>query len=73
MHWWFPRVIEGLCILMTIQKIAPLILISYLINFNVFFIFIIISSVLVGTIGGYNQMSIRKILPKGSSFHKGTS
>ena len=41
------------------QKIAPLILISYIIIFNLFFIFIIISSVLIGTIGGYNQTSIR--------------
>jgi hypothetical protein len=40
----------------------PLILISYIINFNTFFIFIIISSVLICTIGGYNQTSIRKIL-----------
>ena len=37
------------------SKNCPLILISYTINFNTFFIFIIISSVLVGTIGGYNQ------------------
>ena len=40
-HSWFPRVIQGLSwrncfILITVQKIAPLILIYYLINFNVF-------------------------------------
>ena len=76
MHWWFPRVIEGLSwrncfILITIQKIAPLILISYIITFNTFFIFIIISSVLIGTIGGYNQTSIRKILTYSSINHLG--
>nr|YP_009250298.1 NADH dehydrogenase subunit 2 [Panchlora nivea]AMW91053.1 NADH dehydrogenase subunit 2 [Panchlora nivea] len=76
LHWWFPSVMEGLnwsnCfILMTVQKIAPLILISYLIDFNVFFMFIIMSSVLVGTVGGYNQISIRKILTYSSINHLG--
>nr|AVN67486.1 NADH dehydrogenase subunit 2 [Panchlora nivea] len=76
MHWWFPSVMEGLnwsnCfILMTIQKIAPLILISYLIKFNMFFMLTIISSVLIGTVGGYNQTSIRKILTYSSINHLG--
>lgn len=76
LHWWFPRVIEGLrwnnCfILITIQKIAPLILISYTINFNGFIILIILTSIIVGAVGGYNQISIRKILTYSSINHLG--
>nr|WGO57873.1 NADH dehydrogenase subunit 2 [Blattella parilis] len=75
-HWWFPSVMEGLnwmnCfILMTLQKIAPLILISYLIKMSMFYSMIIIMSVFVGSIGGYNQISIRKILTYSSINHMG--
>nr|WGO58211.1 NADH dehydrogenase subunit 2 [Blattella foliolata] len=75
-HWWFPSVMEGLTwsncfILMTLQKIAPLILISYLIKISVFYSTIIILSVLIGSIGGYNQISIRKILTYSSINHMG--
>nr|YP_010946830.1 NADH dehydrogenase subunit 2 [Rhabdoblatta marginata]WGO57587.1 NADH dehydrogenase subunit 2 [Rhabdoblatta marginata] len=76
LHWWFPSVMEGLSwnncfILMTIQKISPLMLISYMINFNSFMTFIIILSVMIGAIGGYNQTSIRKILTYSSINHMG--
>nr|WGO58094.1 NADH dehydrogenase subunit 2 [Rhabdoblatta saussurei] len=76
MHWWFPSVMEGLnwenCfILMTVQKIAPLILISYIISFNMFMTMIIMLSVMIGAIGGYNQTSIRKILTYSSINHMG--
>nr|AVN67275.1 NADH dehydrogenase subunit 2 [Archimandrita tessellata] len=76
LHWWFPSVMEGLSwmncfMLMTIQKIAPLMLISYSINMNLFIYFIIILSILIGSIGGYNQTSIRKILTYSSINHIG--
>nr|AVN68302.1 NADH dehydrogenase subunit 2 [Panesthia angustipennis] len=76
LHWWFPSVMEGLSwwncfILMTIQKIAPLVLISYSIKFDQFMTMIIIMSILVGTIGGYNQISLRKILTYSSINHMG--
>nr|YP_010946544.1 NADH dehydrogenase subunit 2 [Episymploce wulingensis]WGO57262.1 NADH dehydrogenase subunit 2 [Episymploce wulingensis] len=75
-HWWFPSVMEGLnwsnCfILMTLQKIAPLILISYSLKLSMFYTTIIILSVIVGSIGGYNQISIRKILTYSSINHMG--
>nr|WGO58133.1 NADH dehydrogenase subunit 2 [Symploce tubercularis] len=75
-HWWFPSVMEGLnwnnCfILMTAQKIAPLILISYSMKLSMFSSSIIILSVLIGAIGGYNQISIRKILTYSSINHMG--
>nr|AVN67817.1 NADH dehydrogenase subunit 2 [Ischnoptera deropeltiformis] len=74
-HWWFPSVMDGLewlnCfILITIQKIAPLILISYMI-WDDFFITIIIMSNIVGSIGGYNQTSIRSIMTYSSINHIG--
>nr|UBN08944.1 NADH dehydrogenase subunit 2 [Panesthia sloanei] len=74
LHWWFPSVMEGLSwwncfILMTVQKVAPLILISYSIKFNYLMIMIIMMSILVGTIGGYNQVSLRKILTYSSINH----
>nr|AVN67540.1 NADH dehydrogenase subunit 2 [Pycnoscelus surinamensis] len=76
LHWWFPSVMEGLSwnncfILMTIQKIAPLMLISYMISLNWFLTIIILASVIIGAIGGYNQTSIRKILTYSSINHMG--
>nr|YP_010853256.1 NADH dehydrogenase subunit 2 [Deilephila elpenor]WGM81648.1 NADH dehydrogenase subunit 2 [Deilephila elpenor] len=65
-HFWFPNISEGLSwfnnfILMTWQKITPLILLSYYMNFN-FLWFIIIMNVMVGAIGGFNQTSLRKLM-----------
>lgn len=65
-HWWFPNIIEGLnwinCfILITWQKISPIILLSYYIN-NYFIIIIIIFNTLIGAIRGFNQTSIRKLI-----------
>nr|AVN67733.1 NADH dehydrogenase subunit 2 [Eurycotis opaca] len=75
-HWWFPSIMEGLSwnncfILMTIQKIAPLILISYSIKMNLFLWAIILLSIGIGSIGGFNQISIRKILTYSSINHMG--
>lgn len=74
-HFWFPRVIEGLnwinnLILMTWQKIGPLILISYCFIPN-FILIIIVRSVLIGSIGGLNQTSLRKIIAFSSINHLG--
>nr|YP_009368322.1 NADH dehydrogenase subunit 2 [Clostera anachoreta]APH08569.1 NADH dehydrogenase subunit 2 [Clostera anachoreta] len=65
-HFWFPNIIEGLSwfnnfILMTWQKITPMILLSYYMNNN-FLFFIIIMNIIVGAIGGLNQTSLRKLL-----------
>lgn len=73
-HFWFPNVIEGLnwtnaFILLTWQKIAPLILLSYLI-LNFLFIPIILS-IIVGSLGGLNQTSLRKIIAYSSINHLG--
>lgn len=76
LHWWFPGVIEGLrwencALLITVQKAAPLMLISYLIEINAFTLRIILISTIVGSIGGLNQTSMRKILTYSSINHTG--
>lgn len=64
-HLWLPSIIEGLnwfsCLLiMTWQKITPLIIISYLnLDKNIIFLIVLIS---INSIFGLNQNSIRKIL-----------
>nr|YP_010417098.1 NADH dehydrogenase subunit 2 [Paectes cristatrix]YP_010417107.1 NADH dehydrogenase subunit 2 [Psimada quadripennis]USC54685.1 NADH dehydrogenase subunit 2 [Paectes cristatrix]USC54694.1 NADH dehydrogenase subunit 2 [Psimada quadripennis] len=65
-HFWFPNIVEGLSwfnnfILMTWQKITPMILLSYYLNKN-FIIFIIILNIIIGAIGGLNQTSLRKLM-----------
>lgn len=74
-HFWFPNVIEGLSwlnalILITWQKIAPLILISYII-FKPLIIIRIILSRLIGALGGINQTSLRKLIAYSSINHLG--
>nr|YP_010610967.1 NADH dehydrogenase subunit 2 [Rhingia campestris]WAP91801.1 NADH dehydrogenase subunit 2 [Rhingia campestris] len=74
-HFWFPNVMEGLnwlnsLILMTWQKIAPLMLISYLmIKFLI--ILTVLLSVIIGALGGLNQTSLRKLMTFSSINHLG--
>jgi NADH-ubiquinone oxidoreductase chain 2 len=72
-HFWFPNVIEGLnwtnnFILITWQKIAPLIILSFCLNFFLFLIAIIFSS-FIGAINGLNQTSLRKLIAYSSINH----
>nr|YP_009383476.1 NADH dehydrogenase subunit 2 [Parasa consocia]APH08556.1 NADH dehydrogenase subunit 2 [Parasa consocia]UMR54991.1 NADH dehydrogenase subunit 2 [Parasa consocia] len=65
-HFWFPNIIEGLSwinnfILMSWQKISPMILLTYFFNKN-FLILILIFNSIIGAIGGLNQTSLRKIM-----------
>nr|YP_010327103.1 NADH dehydrogenase subunit 2 [Abrostola triplasia]UNP54368.1 NADH dehydrogenase subunit 2 [Abrostola triplasia] len=65
-HFWFPNIVEGLTwfnnfILMTWQKITPMILLSYYFNKN-FIIIIILFNIIIGAIGGLNQSSLRKLM-----------
>nr|QRV62536.1 NADH dehydrogenase subunit 2 [Hydroporus sp. IBE<ESP> AV45] len=75
-HFWFPEIIEGLnwinsLILMTWQKIAPMMILSYTMKINWFIYMIIIFSTFIGSIGGLNQTSLRKILAYSSINHIG--
>nr|ABN72885.1 NADH dehydrogenase subunit 2 [Drosophila hubeiensis] len=74
-HFWFPNMMEGLTwmnalMLMTWQKIAPLMLISYLDIKNLLLVSVILS-VIVGAIGGLNQTSLRKLMAFSSINHLG--
>nr|UHA56229.1 NADH dehydrogenase subunit 2 [Sphingomorpha chlorea] len=65
-HFWFPNIVEGLSwfnnfILMTWQKITPMIVLSYYFNKN-FILMIIMMNAIIGALGGLNQTSLRKIL-----------
>nr|YP_009710433.1 NADH dehydrogenase subunit 2 [Pieris naganum]QFZ96389.1 NADH dehydrogenase subunit 2 [Pieris naganum]QOL10518.1 NADH dehydrogenase subunit 2 [Pieris naganum] len=65
-YFWFPNIMEGLSwmncfILMTWQKISPMILLSYYMNNN-FIMIIMTINVLIGAISGFNQTSLRKLM-----------
>nr|YP_009743979.1 NADH dehydrogenase subunit 2 [Adhemarius dariensis]QIE12753.1 NADH dehydrogenase subunit 2 [Adhemarius dariensis] len=65
-HFWFPNISEGLSwvnnfILMTWQKITPMILLSYYFN-EYFLYYIIMLNVMIGALGGINQTSLRKLM-----------
>nr|ALO70696.1 NADH deshydrogenase subunit 2 [Medon apicalis] len=75
-HFWFPEVMEGLSwnnclVLLTWQKLAPMILLMYNISFSQFIYFIIIASMLISGIMGLNQISLRKIMAYSSINHIG--
>nr|AVE15613.1 NADH dehydrogenase subunit 2 [Caliris sp. JZ-2017] len=75
-HWWLPSVMEGISwincfIILSIQKIAPLMLISYIMINNLFTQFVILSSAIIGAIGGLNSTSLRKIISFSSINHLG--
>nr|QXP99386.1 NADH dehydrogenase subunit 2 [Eoscarta assimilis] len=64
-HMWMISLMESLnwlnCLILTTwQKIATLMLLSYLINYSS--IYNVILSLVVGSIGGINQLSIKKML-----------
>nr|YP_009731830.1 NADH dehydrogenase subunit 2 [Macrophthalmus pacificus]QHR85468.1 NADH dehydrogenase subunit 2 [Macrophthalmus pacificus] len=76
-HFWFPQVSEGLnwpqmFILSTIQKLAPMVLLSYL-SMNTMTIKIIMTSAIlsamIGAWGGLNLTPLRKILAFSSINH----
>nr|YP_010414558.1 NADH dehydrogenase subunit 2 [Distoleon nigricans]URT60724.1 NADH dehydrogenase subunit 2 [Distoleon nigricans] len=74
-HSWFPEVMEGLSwtmsfILMTWQKIAPMLLISYCLFYE-FIFFTIILCILIGSIGGFNQTNLRTLMAYSSINHLG--
>nr|AFY16897.1 NADH dehydrogenase subunit 2 [Dicranocephalus femoralis] len=72
-HFWLPEMLSNLkwmeaSMLMTWQKLAPLTILSNLNNHSIFYISIILST-MVGSIGGLNQTSLRKILAYSSINH----
>nr|QOL00621.1 NADH dehydrogenase subunit 2 [Hieroglyphus annulicornis] len=75
-HFWFPEVMSASswinCLtLMTWQKIAPMMVLSYCIQLGTFMFSIIITSIFIGAIGGLNQTSMRQLLAYSSISHLG--
>nr|YP_009729980.1 NADH dehydrogenase subunit 2 [Oxya hainanensis]QHX99824.1 NADH dehydrogenase subunit 2 [Oxya hainanensis] len=75
-HFWFPEVMGtsewlNCLMLMTWQKIAPMMILSYCIQLSNFIFIIVISSVIIGALGGLNQTSIRHLLAYSSISHLG--
>nr|YP_010181523.1 NADH dehydrogenase subunit 2 [Eurycantha calcarata]QVD43184.1 NADH dehydrogenase subunit 2 [Eurycantha calcarata] len=75
-HFWMPKVMEGLnwtncLILMTLQKITPLLMMSMIIKMNFMMITSMLLSVMVGAIGGINQTSLRKLMAYSSISNNG--
>nr|YP_009333088.1 NADH dehydrogenase subunit 2 [Araneus angulatus]AMD83655.1 NADH dehydrogenase subunit 2 [Araneus angulatus] len=73
-YFWFPSVCEGLewgcCfLLMTIQKVLPLLLISFLTS--MFLWVIILSSMFIGAAGSMNQESMKRLMAYSSIHHVG--
>nr|APX40759.1 NADH dehydrogenase subunit 2 [Galeruca macchoi] len=73
-HAWFPEVMEGLnwmnnLILLTWQKLAPMVLIMYNLKMMWFLMFVIITSSIISGIMGFNQTSLRKIMAYSSINH----
>lgn len=74
-HFWFPEVLEGLnwvnsLIILTWQKISPLVILSLFFYSNMLISISLISAI-IGAISGINQTSIRKILAYSSISHLG--
>ena len=76
-HFWFPHIMEGLswgqsAILLSIQKLAPFMIISFINLFNHLTFFIIVSralSAIAGSLGGFNSLKLRKLIAYSSINH----
>nr|YP_009740888.1 NADH dehydrogenase subunit 2 [Emeiacris maculata]QID03902.1 NADH dehydrogenase subunit 2 [Emeiacris maculata] len=75
-HFWFPEVMGmstwiNCLTLMTWQKIAPMMVLSYCIQLSMFMFAITITSIIIGAWGGLNQTSLRQLLAYSSISHLG--
>nr|YP_009328082.1 NADH dehydrogenase subunit 2 [Oxya hyla]APD14921.1 NADH dehydrogenase subunit 2 [Oxya hyla] len=75
-HFWFPEVMGAsewfnCLMLMTWQKIAPMMILSYCIQLSNFIFMIVILSIIIGAMGGLNQTSLRQLLAYSSISHLG--
>nr|QQQ88789.1 NADH dehydrogenase subunit 2 [Hyalella armata] len=76
-HQWLPSLVEGLSwmsltVLFILQKISPLLLISFLLLNKMGFILVytvIVASAVIGSIGGLMSVSLRKIMAYSSISH----
>nr|AOY39772.1 NADH dehydrogenase subunit 2 [Xyleborinus saxesenii] len=74
LHFWFPEVASGISwnsnlILLTWQKVAPMMILSYLTLMPSLMIMFILASSIVGSMTGLNQTCMRKIMAYSSINH----
>uniref|UniRef100_Q4FCV5 NADH-ubiquinone oxidoreductase chain 2 n=1 Tax=Ecphymacris lofaoshana TaxID=334918 RepID=Q4FCV5_9ORTH len=75
-HFWFPEVMKmttwtNCFMLMTWQKIAPMMTLSYCNQIMMFTFLIILLSIIVGAMGGLNQTSLSQMMAYSSISHLG--
>nr|WRO44793.1 NADH dehydrogenase subunit 2 [Habronychus chaoi] len=73
-HFWFPEIIYGLTwfnslIVLTWQKIAPMILFMFNMTNNMFTVFVIIVSAIISSVSSLNMINLKKILAFSSINH----
>nr|WRO44962.1 NADH dehydrogenase subunit 2 [Prothemus sanguinosus] len=73
-HFWFPEIIYGLTwfnslIILTWQKIAPMILFMFNMTNNMFTVFVIITSAIISSMSSLNMINLKKILAFSSINH----
>nr|WRO44897.1 NADH dehydrogenase subunit 2 [Themus sp. 'cayipennis'] len=73
-HFWFPEIIHGLSwmnslIILTWQKIAPMILFMFNFTNSTFLVFIIITSTILSSVSSLNLINLKKILAFSSINH----
>nr|WRO44754.1 NADH dehydrogenase subunit 2 [Themus sp. 'bimaculicollis'] len=73
-HFWFPEIINGLSwlnslIILTWQKIAPMILFMFNFTSSTFLVFIIITSAILSSVSSLNLINLKKILAFSSINH----
>nr|UUG47472.1 NADH dehydrogenase subunit 2 [Ips hauseri]UUG47485.1 NADH dehydrogenase subunit 2 [Ips hauseri]UUG47498.1 NADH dehydrogenase subunit 2 [Ips hauseri] len=76
LHFWLPEVVTGVSwninmVILTWQKIAPMILLFYSIKSSIFISIFIILSALIGSLEGLNQSCLRKLMVFSSINHIG--
>nr|WOR80628.1 NADH dehydrogenase subunit 2 [Curtos sp.] len=75
-HFWFPEVLEGMnwfncTIMLTWQKIAPMMLMMYNSKSTLFYSIIIILGMIISVSMSFNQVSLRKLMAFSSINHMG--
>nr|AKK32505.1 NADH dehydrogenase subunit 2 [Aenictopecheidae sp. PJ-2015] len=73
LHLWLPMIMENMnwynsFLLMTFQKIIPMMIMTYLMNMDLI-IYIVLISAIISAIGGLNETSLQKIMAYSSMNH----
>nr|ABQ66249.1 NADH dehydrogenase subunit 2 [Gastrimargus marmoratus] len=73
-HFWLPEVMSSTSwincfMLMTWQKIAPMMTLSYCIKMSSFLFVLIMMGIIIGAMGGLNQTSLKQIMAYSSISH----